>query len=153
MDALPGLVVDHVGIAVRSIAAALETWGAAFGYEPMTTVVTNSRQKVRVLFLRKEGSIDVKLIEPVDETSPIHHFATRGGGLHHLCFRCADVTTEISRLNALGMRTLSPPQPGEAFENGLIAFVYAQPGLNVELIDTEKRAGRIDESSRRVAFE
>lgn len=147
MEVAPGLVVDHVGIAVRSIAAALDSWRAAFGYKPVTAVVTNSRQKVRVLFLRKEGSIDIKLIEPVDETSPIHQFAMRGGGLHHLCFRCANVATELSRLNALGMRTLSPPQPGEAFENEPIAFVYAQPGLNVELIDTTKRAGLLGESS------
>lgn len=145
MESGPGLVVDHVGIAVRSIAGALESWRDAFGYEPVTAVITNSRQKVRVLFLRKQGSIDIKLIEPVDETSPIHQFALRGGGLHHLCFRCADVTAEVARLNALGMRTLSPPQSGEAFENELIAFVYAQAGLNVELIDTAKRAGLLGE--------
>ena len=40
-----------------------------------------------------------------------------------------------------GLRILSHPQPGEAFDNENIAFVYAKQGLNIELIDTEKRAG------------
>ena len=137
------MIVDHVGIAVRSIAAAVDSWRRVFGYEPMTEVITNTRQKVKVVFLRKEGSIDIKLIEPCDETSPIHHFAQRGGGLHHLCMRCSNVTSELARLSALGLRTLVPPQPGEAFDNEMIAFVYAEPGLNIEHIDTTKKAGRL----------
>ena len=40
-------------------------------------------------------------------------------------------------------RVLAEPQPGEAFENERIAFVFSQHGLNIELIDTEKRVGRL----------
>jgi methylmalonyl-CoA/ethylmalonyl-CoA epimerase len=137
------MIADHVGIAVRSLSLASEHFKRVFSYEPMTEVVTNTRQKVRVLFLRKSHSIDLKLIEPCDETSPIYSFAIRGGGLHHLCMRCANVHEELARLNALGLRTLSGPQPGEAFENEPIAFVYVNHGLNIELIDTEKRARRL----------
>jgi len=138
------LVVDHVGIAVISITEAVEHWQRVFGYQPKTEVVTNTRQKVRVIFLGKANSIDIKLIEPSDESSPIYAFARRGGGLHHLCMRCRSVEKELARLNALGLRTLSPPAPGEAFSNEPIAFLYANHGLNVELIDTDKRALRID---------
>jgi methylmalonyl-CoA/ethylmalonyl-CoA epimerase len=67
----------------------------------------------------------------------------RGGGLHHLCFRCESIDTELVRLRELGVRVLQGPEPGEAFENEKIAFVYAGDGLNVELIDTDRRAGRI----------
>ncbi len=137
------MIADHIGIAVRSISQASEHFQRVFGYEPLTDVVTNARQKVRVRFLRKPQSIDFKLIEPCDETSPVYSFAIRGGGLHHLCMRCANVAEELARLNALGLRTLSEPQPGEAFENELIAFVYANHGLNIELIDTDKRAHRL----------
>ena len=38
------------------------------------------------------------------------------------------------------MRVLTEPQPGEAFHNHPIAFVYVNHGLNVELIDTDRRA-------------
>ena len=139
----PGMVVDHVGIVVRSIAEGVEHWRLVFGYQPMTEVVTNTRQKVRVVFLRKERSIDIKLLEPSDATSPIYAFAMRGGGLHHLCMRVSSLESELARLNALGLRTLYPPEPGEAFANEPIAFVYAKHGLNIELIATDKKAKRL----------
>lgn len=137
------MILDHVGIAVRSIEQAARRWEVQFGYRPMTRPVVNTRQKVKVLFLAKEGSLPVKLIEPTDASSPIQAFSARGGGLHHLCFRCQSVDAETARLSSLGVRGLAEIQPGEAFENEKIAFVYAGDGVNVELIDTLRRAGRI----------
>jgi methylmalonyl-CoA/ethylmalonyl-CoA epimerase len=136
------MVLDHVGIAVRSIEQALTRWSELFGYQQATEVVTNTRQKVKVVFLSRNGELPVKLIEPTDPSSPVHGFVQRGGGLHHLCFRCESVDATVARLAAMGVRVLSPPQPGEAFENEKIAFVYAGDGLNVELVDTDRRAGR-----------
>ena len=96
-----------------------------------------------MVFMEKENSIAVKLVAPVDDESPVSVMARRGGGLHHLCFRCSSISQELFRLNALGAHTLSPPQPGEAFENEDIAFVFCKMGLNIELIETDKRANRI----------
>ncbi len=139
------MVIDHVGIAVRSLEAGIEHWENVFGYEQMTGIVVNSRQKVRVVFLSKQDSLTVKLIEPTDESSPVYRFALRGGGLHHLCFKCDEIDEELKRLKASSLRILTEPQPGEAFENEEIAFVFSPQGLNIELIDTEKRAGRLCE--------
>lgn len=136
------MILDHVGVAVRSLERALERWEQVFGYRQETAIVTNTRQKVRVAFVGREGSLQVKLIEPTDESSPIWMFAQRGGGLHHLCFRAESLDAELARLQALGLRVLAEPQPGEAFDEERIAFVYAGDGLNIELIDTLKRAGR-----------
>lgn len=135
--------IDHVGLVVRSLAEGIDQWRKAFGYEQMTGVVVNSRQRVRVVFLRKEGSLPVKLVEPLDESSPVYAFSRRGGGLHHLCFRCENLESELERLREIGVRVLSKPQPGEAFENEPIAFVLAYQGLNVELIATDRRAERL----------
>ncbi len=137
------MILDHVGIAVRSIERSVEHFQRVFGYQQETEIITNTRQKVRVVFLSRSGSLQLKLIEPVDPSSPIHAFAKRGGGLHHLCFRCESVDAELVRLEALGLRVLASPQPGEAFANERIAFVYAGDGLNIELIDTMQRAGRL----------
>jgi len=138
------MVIDHVAIAVNSLEAGIELWKSTFGYEQLTSVVVNTRQKVRVVFLWKRDSLQVKLIEPTDETSPIYAFTRRGGGLHHLCFRCAKLDKELSRLSGAGLRVLVEPQPGEAFENEEIAFLFAGQGLNIELIETDKRAGLLD---------
>ena len=138
------MVIDHIGIAVKSLPEAIEHWKTAFGYRQSTEVIVNTRQKVKVAFLTKDGSLDIKLIEPTDASSPAYAFAHRGGGLHHLCFRCEKLEDEISRLVPLGLRVLVAPQPGEAFDNEKIAFLFASQGLNIELIDTEKRAGLIE---------
>lgn len=131
--------IDHVGIAVRSIEKGVELWEKVFGYRQMTDVVVNTRQKVKVVFLEKEHSITVKLIEPTDETSPIHAFTLKGGGLHHLCFKGEGVEQDLEFLKSHGVRIIAQPQPGEAFENEKIAFGFVS-GLNIELIDTDKRA-------------
>ena len=134
--------IDHIGIAVKSLDDAIEHWKKVFNYAQMTDIVVNTRQKVRVVFLCKEDSIDIKLIEPLDEKSPIFRFAKGGGGLHHLCFSCNDVSETMADMHEKGLRILADPQPGEAFENEKIAFLYGKYGLNIELIDTDKRAGR-----------
>jgi len=137
------MVIDHVGVAVRSIEAGIEEWARLFGYRQATEVVVNTRQKVRVVFLEKAGSLPVKLIEATEATTPVAAFARRGGGVHHLCFRVDELRRGLAGLEAAGARVIVPPQPGEAFENEEIAFVFASQGLNVEVIDTDKRARRI----------
>lgn len=137
------MIVDHIGIVVKSIEKSIEYWGNAFGYKQMTEIVINKRQKVKVVFLTKENSILIKLIEPTDETSPVFRTARKGGGLHHLGFRCKDIDEEITRLKSLGLRVTTNPQPGEAFENNQIAFLLGNQSLNIELIDTDKKARKI----------
>ena len=134
------MVIDHIGLVVKSIEQGIEHWEKVFEYRQMTEVVTNSRQKVKVVFLCKENSLTVKLIEPTDETSSVFRFAMKGGGLHHICFKCNDMNNELQRLSEMGLRVLKAPQPGEAFENENIAFIYAKHGLNIELIETDKKA-------------
>ena len=137
------MIIDHIGIVVKSISVGISLWEDIFGYSQHTQPVVNSRQKVKVVFLSKKDSLPVKLVEPIDQDSSVFRFAQKGGGLHHLCFRCGDVTTQVNILQKKDVRILAPPQPGEAFDNEKIAFVYAKNCLNIELIDTEKRAGVI----------
>jgi len=131
--------IDHIAIAVRSIDAAAERLCALLGYARKTTKVTNTRQKVNVVFLSKDASLDIKLIEPSDSDSPLREFVEKGGGLHHLCFKVSDVTKACADLAGKGARVIAQPAPGEAFDDHLIAFLYLGLGLNVEVIDTDDR--------------
>lgn len=137
------MIIDHVCIAVKNLGAGIEQWTAVYGYKQMTKEIINTRQKVKVVFLHKENSLDIKLIEPVDDTSPIYSFTRRGGGLHHIGFKCANIETELEYLRSKEVKLLVGPQPGEAFENEDIAFLLDKFGLNMELIDSDKRAGRL----------
>jgi len=137
------MVIDHIGIVVKSIEKGIEHWKTIFGYTQMTEIVINSIQRVKVVFLMKENSAQIKLIEPIDKSSPIYELAQRGGGLHHLCFKCDNIDEEIKRLTDMGLRLITPPQPGEAFECENIAFLFTKQGLNIELIDTSKKSKRL----------
>ena len=136
--------IDHVAVAVRSVEAAADRLCGLLGYSRRTTAVTNSRQKVVVLFLRKAGSIDIKLIAPSEDGSPLWDFVRKGGGLHHIAFKVADVGVATAALAGNGARVLAQPAPGEAFDDNLIAFCYLGLGLNVGLIDTDARRGVIE---------
>jgi methylmalonyl-CoA/ethylmalonyl-CoA epimerase len=133
------MVIDHIGVVVQSINDGMRQWQELFGYRQASDVIENTRQKVRVVFLDKSDSIIVKLIEPAAEDSPISAYARRGGGLHHLCFRCDDLNVQIPILRAQGARLIVPPEPGEAFNGRAIAFLIACNNLNVELVDTDEK--------------
>jgi methylmalonyl-CoA/ethylmalonyl-CoA epimerase len=135
------MIIDHICFAVNNIDEGIDYWVRVFGYNQQTQVVENSRQGVKVVFLGKTDSIAVKLIEPVEQNQSLAKSVQRGGGFHHICFKCDDIDQEIEELKAKGLRTLVPPQPGEAFNNHDIAFMRAKYGLNFELIDTDERAG------------
>lgn len=135
--------IDHICFAVKNVGEGIAYWENVFGYRQMTEVVQNSLQKVKVVFLSKEDSVLVKLIEPVEGNQSLINFVNRGGGFHHLCFRVDNMDEQIGELKEKGLLMLVPPQPGEAFNNHNIAFMLARYGLNVELIDTNEKAGII----------
>ena len=140
---LQDMVIDHLCFAVKDLDDSIEYWSRSFGYRQMTSVIENTRQKVKVTFLCKDNSILIKLIEPVETNQSLMNFVSRGGGFHHICFRCNDVAEKMNELNEKGLLTLVPPQPGEAFNNHSIGFMLAKNGLNIELIDTDEKAALI----------
>jgi methylmalonyl-CoA/ethylmalonyl-CoA epimerase len=134
------MIIDHICFAVKNLDEGIVYWENVFGYRQMTRIVVNSLQKVKVSFLSKKESLTIKLIEPLEDNISLVNFVNRGGGFHHLCFRCEDMDKELGTLKEKGLITLVPPQPGEAFKNHNIAFVLARYGLNIEVIDTDEKA-------------
>ena len=134
------MTTDHVCIAVRRLDTAGERLCRLLGYRPATDPVTNAAHAVVVQFFAKPGSIDIKLIAPAHDGSPLMGFLrTKGEGLHHLAFKASDVREALAALKDRGARITAPPAPGEAFDGGLIGFAYAGFGLNLEVIDTDER--------------
>ncbi len=134
------MIIDHICIAVKDLDEGISYWTRVFGYRQKTGTVVNSLQKVKVTFLDKENSLTVKLIEPLEDNLSLVNFVNRGGGFHHICFKCDDIYKGVEDLKEKGLITLVPPQPGEAFNNHKIAFLLARFGLNIELIDTDEKA-------------
>lgn len=134
------MIIDHICFAVKNLEEGIDYWEKVFEYRQMTGVVINSIQKVKVTFLCKEDSLTIKLIEPLVDNQSLLNFVNRGGGFHHICFKCDNIDEGLNELKEKGLITLVLPQPGEAFNNKKIAFLLAKYGLNIELIDTDEKA-------------
>lgn len=132
-EGLGVLGLDHVAIAVRDLEEAVELWNVLLGREPKGVEEVPS-EKVRVAFYPlEEGRIE--LVAPAADDSPISRFlARRGGGIHHICLRVADIDAAWKRVCEREVRTLGEG-PGEGSEGSRIFFLHpaATGGVLVEL--------------------
>jgi methylmalonyl-CoA/ethylmalonyl-CoA epimerase len=97
--------IDHLGIAVKSIAAArgfYEAMGLHIAHEE-----TVEHEKVRVAMIPLEES-RIELLEPTMDDSPVGKFlAKRGEGLHHVALHVDDIASTLEELKAKGTRLIS----------------------------------------------
>jgi methylmalonyl-CoA/ethylmalonyl-CoA epimerase len=134
------LPLDHVAIAVPSIAGALPLYELLTGGagSPIERVAA---QGVDVAFVG-EGTGRIELIEPISPDSPVGRFLQRRGpGLHHLAYRVTDLAATLSRLREAGVRLIDE-QPRVGAHDRLIAFLHPEStgGVLIELVE-EKSSG------------
>lgn len=97
--------LDHIGIAVRSIAQARKFFEDVLGATPEFEV-ENETAGWRILALDLNG-LSLELLEPFGENSFLHKFlGQRGEGLHHLTFDVPAVRTRIAELKQQGVRVV-----------------------------------------------
>ena len=126
-------VLDHVGIAVKDLAAALAFYRDALGLEVEAPEEVAS-QRVRAHFL-PVGEAKLELLEATAPDSPIAKYVDkRGPGLHHITLRVDDIHAALAQLKARGARLIDEqPRPGA--EHSLVAFIHpaSAHGVLVEL--------------------
>lgn len=97
--------IDHLGIAVKSLAQAKKFY-ESLGLSPMTDETVEA-EKVR-LSMVPVGESRIELLEPLSDDSPIAKFlAKRGEGLHHVALHVDDLSATVERLKANGTRLIS----------------------------------------------
>ncbi len=100
-------IINHVGIAVNTLAQAIPLFEAILGQEISGTEEVEG-ERVRVAFFG-EGPGRVELLEATDPTSPIARFiAKRGTGLHHLCLSVPDLDQAVARACGEGAELIEP---------------------------------------------
>lgn len=114
-------VVDHIGIAVHDLDTAIAYYSTTAG----TSVAHREKlvdRGVELAFLNTGGT-RLELLMPLREDTPIARFlATRGPGLHHICYKVDNIKAELSRLENLGAQLIdSTPRPGAT--GTVIAFI------------------------------
>ena len=125
--------LDHIGIAVKDLRAALAFYRDALGLEIEGEEEVTS-QHVRAHFV-PVGESRLELLEATAPESPIAKYVDkRGPGLHHITLRVDDLAAALAELRARGLRLIDEqPRPGA--EGSLIAFVHpaSTGGVLVEL--------------------
>jgi methylmalonyl-CoA/ethylmalonyl-CoA epimerase len=115
-------VLDHIGIAVKDLDAALAFYRDALGLdiEPREDVPS---QQVRAHFAAV-GDARLELLEATAPASPIaRYIEKRGPGLHHITLRVPDLRAVVARLKSRGVKMIDDePRPGAG--GSLIAFVH-----------------------------
>ena len=131
-------VLDHVGIAVRDLDAALAFYRDGLGLEIDAPEDVIS-QRVRARFV-PVGSASLELLEATAADSPIARYVEKHGpGLHHITLRVDDITAALTQLKSRGARLIDEqPRPGA--EGALIAFIHPSSahGVLVELKQTSR---------------
>jgi len=128
--------IDHLGIAVKSLAAAksiYEKLGMA-----VSTEETVEAEQVRVVLIPL-GESRLELLEPTSENSTIAKFiAKRGEGLHHVSLRVPDLAVAVEKLKKDGVRLVSEEIKVGA---GGHRYVFVHPastgGVLLELVEAK----------------
>ena len=133
------IVLDHLGIAVPSLAEAVKLYEDILGLKVSGYEVI-PEEKTRVAML-PVGDSRIELMEPQEPqepkepqepnkpqepNSPIARFlAKHGPGLHHICLRVPDLAAAVARLQQNGVKLVNPELGVGA---GGHRYVFVHPG-------------------------
>jgi methylmalonyl-CoA/ethylmalonyl-CoA epimerase len=132
--------IDHVGIAVRDLDAAIAWYHDHLGMIVLHEEV-NEDQGIREAMLSVRGapvgSAQVQLMAPIDDSSAIAKFlGKRGPGLQQLAYRVSDLDELTRRLHEQGVRLVyDAPRRGTA--DSRINFIHPKDagGVLIELVE------------------
>src|SRR3954463_5083125 len=138
-------VLDHVGIAVKDLDAALAFYRDALGLHVEVPEDVAS-QRVRAHFI-PTGQAALELLEATSSDSAIAKYVEkRGPGLHHITLRVDDIHAALAQLKARGTK-LVDEVPRAGAEHGLVAFIHPSSahGVLVELKQVVDRRPAADQ--------
>jgi len=127
--------LDHVGIAVRDLDAAVKLFTEIIGLK-LEGYETVKEQGVKIAFLSAKN-IEVELITPLsDESSLAKFLEKRGEGLHHIAFRVKGLSDALRRLKSEGLKLIDE-EPRKGAKGRNIAFIHPKSthGVLLELCE------------------
>ena len=123
--------IDHVGVAVPDLEAAMAVWNGLLGQTPELEEVETQKVKTAIY------PCGIELVAPTGDTGPISKFlATRGDGIHHVTIRVKDIDGHLRRLKEAGVRLINEEAtPGAG--GCRVAFIHpaATGGVLLELAE------------------
>jgi methylmalonyl-CoA/ethylmalonyl-CoA epimerase len=128
--------IDHVGIAVDDLEAAIEHYHRTLGVKPAHRERVDDQGVEEVLFVA--GGSFIQLLGALRPDTPVGRFLeTHGPGLHHVAYRVGDVAAALEHLRSEDVRLIDEA-PRRGSRGTLIAFVHPKSmgGVLAELVQT-----------------
>lgn len=125
--------IEHIGIAVKDIEKATQTYTQLFNQPPYKTETVESENVITTFF--KTGENKIELLEATSEESAIYKFIEKKGeGIHHIAFDVDDIYAEMERLSKEGFIVLNE-EPKKGADNKLVCFLHPKSvnGVLIEL--------------------
>jgi len=114
--------IDHIGIAVRSLAETIPYYENALGLQCHGTEEVES-QGVKTAFF-EAGEVHIELLEPTNPESPVARFLEKNGeGIHHIAFGTDDIGGQLAKASGEGIRLIHE-KPFEGAAGKLVAFLH-----------------------------
>jgi methylmalonyl-CoA/ethylmalonyl-CoA epimerase len=127
--------VDHIGVAVEDLDAAIALHEDAYGMAVAHREVV-AEQGVEAVLL-DVGENHVELLAPLSAETPVGRFlAKRGPGLHHVAYQVADIDAALASLRDSGVRMIDE-EPRVGIRRSRVAFLHpaASGGVLTELVE------------------
>jgi len=121
--------IDHLGIAVRSIDAALPYYEKALGLKCGHREEVASQQ-VRTAFF-DVGEVHLELLEPTSPESPVAKFIEKNGeGIHHIAFATTNIAGQLGQAAEAGVHLIHE-KPFEGAGGKRVAFMHPKSTFGV----------------------
>lgn len=122
--------IDHLGIAVKSLAEAVPYYEKALGLK-CEHVEEVASQKVKTAFFAC-GEVHIELLEPTDPESPIAKFLEKNpaGGIHHVAFATDEIAGQLQQAAGAGVRLIHD-KPFDGAGGKLVAFLHPKSTFGV----------------------
>jgi methylmalonyl-CoA epimerase len=130
--------IDHVGVAVESIEAALDLYRDKLGM-PLVHRETVTAQGVDAALL-DVGDGHIELLQPLGPETAVGKFLShRGPGLHHVAYRVSSIQQTLDACAAAGMRLIDE-RPRTGIRGSRVAFLHpaATGGVLTEIVQPAK---------------
>ena len=116
--------LEHIGIAVKDLAAAEALFTKLLGCEPYKRETVESEHVITSFF--QVGDVKIELLAASNDQSTIANFIEkRGEGLHHLAFEVDDIKSSLTEKSQEGFQLIHQA-PKDGADNKQIAFLHPQ---------------------------
>ena len=125
--------IEHLGIAVKNLKEANETYSRLLGRKPYKTETVASESVDTSFFKSGENKIEL-LAATSDDSTIASYIKKRREGIHHIAFAVKDIKAELLRLEKEGFQILNK-EPKRGADNKWVAFVHPKgtKGVLIEL--------------------